>query len=1057
VNAANVEARFEDAIESALLDDGWLAGPADYSTELGLDTSELESFIKDTQPDQVEQLAVAHGGIDAAQRELAKLVASEIDDRGALDVLRHGVKDRGVTIRLAYFRPSHTLARGALDQYQANRLMIARQFRYSARDPGKSVDLALFLNGIPVATAELKNPATGQTAEDAKHQYRTARDPKELIFARRTLVHFAVDPDLAFITTRLAGAKTRFLPFNTGSNGPGQPGGAGNPHGAVPGGYRTSYLWEQVWHRDAWLDLIHRFLHVEDQNAKKGRAPAPRRGDAHVQPMIFPRFHQWHAVRELIAHAATHGAGTNYLVMHSAGSGKSNTIAWVAHRLSSLHTPGDPGLIDPAAWEAGLGPNQPVFDKVVVITDRRVLDAQLQDTIYQFEHVSGVVQRIDEDSDQLARALAGQTARIVITTLQKFPFVLDKVAGLDGRRYAIVIDEAHSSQSGGKSSEALKRALGRLGSDDVDADGDPLTASALARGRHPNLSYFAFTATPKNKTLQLFGHKSPETGDWEPFHTYGMRQAIEEGFILDVLRSYLTYQTYWRLKNAAVEEASRQVDPRKTKAKLVRAAELHPTSREQRAQIIVDHFREHAMGRLGGRAKAMVVTRSREHAVKLYQAIRSYMAKREFTDCGTLVAFSGTLTLDDIDYTEPKLNGFSERELPGRFGYVKADDPHAATRGQPEYRILVVAEKYQTGFDQPLLTTMYVDKPLVGLAAVQTLSRLNRTHPLKSQEDVCVLDFANDAEDIQTAFKPYFEEALAEPTDPNLLYVKERDLKRYQLLVDSEIMAFAAAYQEAERGSATRSQLERAHAQLYRFTDPARDRYAALAVSDPQTAEEFRAALNDYVRAYGFLAQVVGYADRDLEALYLYGRFLWNRLPRRADAGVDIGQVDLTHLRIVKTGAADMHLIAEGPQMLPGFAGDAGAAGREVEEVPLAQVIADLNDRYGLDLGTADQVWAVQQVTAIAEDPVVAQAGLVNDIDKFGQVFDQHLERVVVDRAEANDTLVKRFFDDKAFHEAFTHVARKHAYELIRRPARREAERRATGSSAAQDPGITPS
>ena len=721
MNAVDVEARFEDAIESALLAGGWLAGPANYARELGLDTAELDTFIRTTQPREFQRLADAHGGAEAAQRELAKLIAAQIDDRGALEVLRHGVKDRGVTIRLAFFRPSHTLAQDALDLYQANRLMVARQFRYSTADSAKSVDLALFLNGIPVATAELKNPAKGQTVEDAKRQYRADRDPKELIFARRSLVHFAVDPDLAFITTRLAGAKTRFLPFNTGSAGPGRPGGAGNPPAEVPGGYRTSYLWEQVWQRDAWLDLIHRFLHVEDQNAKKGRPPAPRRGDAHVQPLIFPRFHQWHAVRELIAHAATHGPGTNYLVMHSAGSGKSNTIAWTAHRLASLHTPGDPALIDPAARDAGLGPDEPVFDKVVVITDRRVLDSQLQDTIYQFEHVSGVVQRIDEDSEQLAQALAGQTARIIITTLQKFPFVLDKVAGLASRRYAIVIDEAHSSQSGGKSSEALKRALGRLGSDDVDADGDPLTASALARGRHPNLSYFAFTATPKNKTLQLFGRKNPVSGDWEPFHTYAMRQAIDEGFILDVLRNYLTYQTYWRLRNAAVEEASRQVDPRKAKAKLVRAAELHPTSLEQRAQIIVDHFREHAMGRLGGRAKAMVVTRSREHAVKLYQAIRAYVDRREFTDCAALVAFSGTLTVEDIDYTEPKLNGFPERELPARFGYVKADDLHAATRGQREYRILVAAEKYQTGFDQPLLTTMYVDKPLVGLAAVQTL------------------------------------------------------------------------------------------------------------------------------------------------------------------------------------------------------------------------------------------------------------------------------------------------------------------------------------------------
>ncbi len=1041
MNAVHTEARFEDAVEASLLASGWLKDVAHlYRPELGLDTGELYTFIGATQPKEWERLITAHGGADAAQQEFAKLVAREIDDRGALDVLRHGVKDRGVTIRLAYFRPSHTLARGALDHYRDNRLTVVRQLHYSVRDPQKSLDLALFLNGVPVATAELKNPLTGQNVEHAKAQYREDRDPKELLFARRTLVHFAVDPDLVFITTRLAGAKTRFLPFSTGSEGPGRSGGAGNPP-AAPGAYRTSYLWEQVWQPDAWLDLIHRFLHVEDENAKKGRAPAPRRGDAHTKPLIFPRFHQWHAVRELTVHAASRGAGTNYLVMHSAGSGKSNTIAWLAHRLSSLHAPEGPAAIDAAAREAGLGPNQPVFDKVIVITDRRVLDRQLQDTIYQFEHVSGVVQRIDESSEQLAQALAGQTARIVITTLQKFPFVLDKVSGLGDRRYAVIIDEAHSSQSG-ESAAALKRALGRLGSDDVDADGDPLTAAALARGRHPNLSYFAFTATPKARTLELFGTPHPATGVMEPFHTYSMRQAIEEGFILDVLRNYLTYQTYWRLRNAAAEEADRQVDPRKAKAKLVRAAELHPTSQEQRAQIIVDHFRGHAMGRLGGRAKAMVVTRSREHAVRLYQAIRSYTAKRELTGCATLVAFSGTITIDGIDYTEPKLNGFPESALPARFEYVRADDPHAATRGQQEYRILVVAEKYQTGFDQPLLTTMYVDKPLVGVAAVQTLSRLNRIHPLKGQDDVCVLDFANAAGDIQTAFKPYFEQALTEPTDPNLLYVKERELKGYQLLVDSETAAFAEAYLEAARASATQNQLARSHAQLYRFTDPARDRYAALLETDPDTAEEFCAALNDYVRAYGFLSQVVGYGDPDLEALYLYGRFLWNRLPRRQDAGVDIGQVDLTHLRIVKTGEDDVRLGPEGARVLPGFAPDAGRAARDAEEVPLAQVIAEVNDQYGLDLGTADQVLYGQMIVAAAEDPVVAQAGLANDLDKFGQVFDRHLERVVIERAEANETLVRRFFDDAAFHEVFTQVARKQSYDLIRRPARREAERR---------------
>ncbi|HET8659710.1 MAG TPA: type I restriction endonuclease [Micromonosporaceae bacterium] len=1042
----HVEARFEDEIEASLLASGWLRGQSsNYRPDLGLDTAELYAFIGATQQDQWDRLITAYGGTDAAQREFAKLLAKEIDERGALDVLRHGVKDRSVPIRLAYFRPGHTLALGALDDYRANRLTVVRQLHYSTQDPGRSLDLTLFLNGIPLATAELKNPATGQHVEHAKHQYRADRDPKELVFARRTLAHFAVDPGLVFVTTRLAGQRTRFLPFNTGSAGPGRAGGAGNPP-AKAGGYRTSYLWERVWQRDAWLDIVHRFLHVEHDATRKGRAPAMRRGDAHLKPLIFPRFHQWHAARELARHAERHGAGTNYLVQHSAGSGKSNTIAWLAHRLSSLHTPETAAALAPEAAVAGLQPNEPVFHKVVVITDRRVLDQQLQDTIFQFEHVAGVVQRIDEDSAQLAEALAGQTARIVITTLQKFPFVLDRVSDLGDRRYAILIDEAHSSQSG-ESAAALKRVLGRLGSDDIDADGDPLTAAALARGRHPNLSYFAFTATPKARTLELFGTRNPATGVMEPFHVYSMRQAIDEGFILDVLRNYLTYKTYWRLRNAAADQAADpQVDERKAKAKLVRAAELHPSSQQQRAQIIVDHFREHTMSRLGGRARAMVVTRSREHAVTLYQAIRSYVAKRELTGCGTLVAFSGTLNLGGIDYTEPKLNGFPEGELRARFEYVKADDPHAATRNQPEYRILVVAEKYQTGYDQPLLTTMYVDKPLVGVAAVQTLSRLNRIHPRKSQEDICVLDLANEADDIQAAFKPFFEATLTEPTDPNLLYLKERDLKGYQLLVDSEIDAFARAYQDADRAAAAVAQKERAHAQLYRFTDPARDRYVALLGTDPEAAEEFRGALNDYIRAYGFLSQVVGYGDRDLEALYLYGKFLWNRLPRRHEAGVDIGQVDLTHLRIARTGERDVRLVAEGVQVLPGFAPDGGSV-RETNEVPLSQVIAELNDLYGLGLGTGDQVWVGQQIVALAEDPAVAQAGLVNNLNEFGQVFDRRLEGVVIERAEANDTLVKRFFDDAAFHEAFTQVARRQAYDLIRRPARRETERRllATG------------
>jgi type I restriction enzyme, R subunit len=1021
------EEAFEGAIEAELLSDGWLKGASsDYRAELGLDTGQLFIFVGATQNKAFERLITAYGDITTAQREFAKRVAAEIDKRGALDVLRNGVKDRGVTIQLAYFRPGHTLAAGALDEYHASRLTVVRQLRYSAKTTDE-LDLALFVNGIPVAAAELKNPLTGQDVEDAKAQYRQDRDPRELIFARRTLVHFAVDPHLVFLTTRLAGPQTRFLPFNVGSNGPGVSGGAANPP-APAEGYQTSYLWREVWQRDNFLELLQRFVHVAVP--KKGQA------NPHTSPLIFPRFHQWHAVKRMTAHAAREGAGHNYLIEHSAGSGKSNTIAWLAHRLSNLHN----------------AANVPVFEKVIVITDRVVLDRQLQDTIYQFDHVAGVVKKIDEDSGQLADALTGSAARVVITTLQKFPFVLDKVAKLGDRRYAVIIDEAHSSQSG-ESANALKKALGRLGSDDIDPDGDLLTASALARGRHGNLSYFAFTATPKQKTLELFGARNPETDQMEPFHVYSMRQAIEEGFILDVLRNYITYEARWRLANAAVEAAEAadpEVDPKKAKAKLVRAAELHPRSQDQRAQIIVDHFRGEVSDRIGGRAKAMVVTRSREHALRLYQAIRKYLDRRGITDCAPLVAFSGTLTLDGIDYTEPKLNSFSEAALPAAFAYTKIDDPQAVARNQTEYRILVVAEKYQTGFDQPLLTAMYVDKPLAGVAAVQTLSRLNRIHEDKTQDDVFVLDFANRADDIQHAFKPYFETTISEPTDPNLLYDKQRDVMDYQLLVESEMDAFAEALLAAEESSTTATQLEKAHAQLYRFLQPAVDRFVELAQADRDRAEEFRSSISDYVRAYGFLAQVVGYADADLERLYLYCRLLMRRLPKEPGAGVDIGETTLSHLRIDKVGHENLALQPSGAHLIPGFSPDGGAA-REIEEKPLSEVIEELNERFGLDLSTSDQILMVQQIVSLAEDEKLQAVALNNDLERFGQVADPELDNIVARNHDRNSAFVGRYFDNPEFQAAVKEEARRRAYSLIQSPSRAEALRKLRSQISGDD------
>lgn len=1053
----HTEKAFENAAEAALLSSGWQRGQSNtYDRALGIDTFELSAFLKASQNDAWLALQAAYGEEEGQSiARFARRVAREIDSRGLLDVLRRGVNDRNVKIQLAYFRPAHTLAADALAEYDANRLTFVRQFHYSVARPADTLDVAFFLNGLPVASVELKNGLTGQSVEDAKRQYRRDRDPKELFFAKRSLVHFAVEPTLAFITTRLAGDSTRFLPFNTGSGGPGQIGGAGNVPAPTDGKYSTSYLFDEVWARDNWLDLLQRFLHVEDAAAKAGRAPSHKPGSAHTQPLIFPRFHQWDAVRKLTRHAARHGAGENYLIQHSAGSGKSNTIAWLAHRLSSLHTPQDPALIDSAALASGLGANQLVFDKVIVITDRRVLDKQLQDTIYQFDHKAGVVVQIDENSQQLADALTGPTARIVITTVQKFPFVLDKVAGLGGKRYAVIIDEAHSSQ-GGESAAALKKALGRLGSDAVDEDGDPLTAAALARGKQPNLSFFAFTATPKSKTIDLFGtpYLNPDSGQQEkgPFHIYSMRQAIEEGFILDVLGNYVTYATYFKLQDAAADEAEQRVDPRKARSRLVRAAMLSEASMTSRAKIIVDHFRSHSSARLGGRAKAMVVTSSREHAVRLYQAMRAYIDQCGFTDCGTLVAFSGALKLNGIEYTEPKLNGFPERELPTRFGYTRQDDPNPPSVPKPEHRILVVAEKYQTGFDQPLLTTMYVDKILVKLAAVQTLSRLNRTHPLKSTEDLFILDFANRPEDIEQAFQQYYEASISEPTDPNLLFDREREVMAYQLLVEAEMDAFITAYFAAfQGGSATDTAIMKAHSRLYGYLQPALDRFNALNAAEPDTAADFRRALDSYTKAYGWLSHVIGFENLELERLYQYGRFLLRRLPPPARSGsADIGTAAPTHMRITQTGAPELRLEAAGAQLLPGLVPEATGGAAEVEEMSLAEVIQSVNDEYGTGLSTTDQILLGQLVVAVTEDPDLRAIALHQDQDVFGGELEKDLDRIVIDQAASNDALMVRYFDDANVNRLFKQVATQQAYQLIRRPIRREAERRATEQRAAE-------
>ncbi|MEX0754139.1 MAG: DEAD/DEAH box helicase family protein [Actinomycetota bacterium] len=989
------EIAFEDAIEGALLTGGgYTRGtPTNYDPGVALDTAELFAFIGATQVDVWEDLVKRNGGDpDVAQRRFVERLAAQVDERGTIEVLRHGVEDLGVHIRLAYFRPASGLNAELEAKYAANRLTVIRQLHY-APEHANALDLALFVNGLPVATAELKNPLTHQTVHHAMAQYRTDRDPKDTLLGRRAIVHFAVDPDLVMMTTRLAGKGTRFLPFNRGSDPDALACGAGNP--ANPDGYATSYLWERVWERHAWLDVLDRFVHVEQETpGKKGKAG---RRDA---SLIFPRFHQWDAVRALEAHAREHGPGRNYLVEHSAGSGKSNTIAWLAHRLASLHDAAD----------------AKVFDKVVVVTDRRVLDRQLQDTVYQFEHAHGVVKKVEESSKELAEAIRSTEAKIVITTLQKFPFIVEQVAGLPERRYAIVVDEAHSSQTG-EAAQEMKRALAGVTADipeGEDGEVDPqdavdamVEASAKARGRHANLSMFAFTATPKGKTLELFGEKADADGHHRPFHLYSMRQAIEEGFIMDVLERYTTYETYFRLARAGEDDPELPV--REASKAIARYVTLHPSVVEQKAAIVVEHFRRTTSERIGGRAKAMVVCRSRLSAVKFKLAIDAYMREHGVVGVRALVAFSGTVSDGGVDHTEPGMNGFGEKQTAERFG-------------TDEYRLLVVAEKFQTGFDQPLLHTMFVDKKLEGVNAVQTLSRLNRIHPGK--DDTFVLDFVNDSDRVQQGFAPYYDASIAAPSDPNQLYDAWREVDRYGVVRTEDVEAFARAYFGA-RGDGLGVGVQ---ARLYALLDAAKERFIEL---DGDDQEEFRSWLKRFVARYGFISQILPLGDTAMEKRHAYCRLLMRRLPGPPSGSVDLDdQVEMTHLRVSKTGERDLSL-AEGGGVLHAFGTD-DPGGYEELLAPLSELIERLNEAFGAALSEADRLHLEGISADMAADPEVQQQAAANTEENFGIEFDKRFTDAVAARMSQAEELTIRILDKPEFRAEVMGALMPRVYERAR-------------------------
>ncbi len=952
------EAAFEDDIASWLVEHGGYQhvkvgnvgdNPRHFDAHAGVDTADLFVFIGATQPNQWARLVdTAYGGDpNKAQSGFVQRLASELDKRGTVDVLRNGVVDRNVTIKLAYFKPAHGLTPELAEQYEANVLTVTRQLPF---DPSRNqtIDLALFVNGIPVATAELKSPYTGQTVENAIAQYRHDRPPRNRTLSRPGMVHFAVDTSSVAMTTRLAGTKTRFLPFNRGENL-----GAGNP--ANPDGHRTSYLWQQVWSRDAWMDILGRFIHVKK----------PSRGSRAKPEVIFPRFHQWDAVSRLEADAKAKGAGRNYLVQHSAGSGKSNSIAWLAHRLSSLHDHAD----------------TKVFDKVVVITDRIVLDRQLQDTISQFEHAIGVVQRIEKSSEQLAEALIGEQARIIVTTLQKFPYILDKIEELPQRNYALIVDEAHSSQTGQAAAE-LRRALGSAEPElDVNSEDEPTDAEALlaqavtARGPQPNLSFFAFTATPKGRTLEMFGEI--RDGKHEPFHLYPMRQAIEERFIMDVLAGYLTYDQYFHLEKSILDDP--EYDTGKARSALARFVTLHPDNLAQKAEIIVEHFRSKIARQVEGKAKAMVVCSSRLHAVRMWEALRNHTNTLGY-DLGVLVAFSG-----EVDgLTETKANGFGESQTAERF------DTDA-------WQIMVVAEKFQTGFDQPKLAAMYVDKTLTGLAAVQTLSRLNRIHPAKT--GTYVVDFVNEADEIREAFAVYHGKTVAPPTDPNLLFDTRYELDNFDVLDEGEM----------ERAS-TLLLSEGTHAQVDAAMQPAVDRFKALTEDDQ---DAFRDALGRFVRVYSFLSLVVPFRNATLERDYRFCRAL-AALVRERDGGQSINlgsEVELTHLRHALTFDGSIELPNGQGEVATIYSGAGPLADPESEH--LSKIIARINERFGTDWTDEDKLMFQAAASDLVSDIEIQNQATNNDEATFrDHVFPARFQDALLSRLDRNDKLVFSYLDN---------------------------------------------
>ena len=941
---------------------GWTFGdPRDYDREYCVDLAHLSAFLNTTQPDVAEALDLDHDG-PTRRRFLARL-QGEVTRRGAIDVLRGGVKHGPHQIDLLYGTPSPGNDR-AMALYELNRFSVTRQLRYSLDRAQLALDLCLFVNGLPIATFELKNSLTKQTVDDAVEQYKRDRNPREKLFEfGRCLAHFAVDDHEVRFCTHLKGKESWFLPFNLGWND-----GAGNPPN--PNGLKTDYLWKQVLTRDGLTDIIENYAQIIESEDPKTRRKK--------REQVWPRYHQLVVVRKLLDDVSEKGVGPRYLIQHSAGSGKSNSIAWLAHQLIGL--------------ERG---DKSVFDSIIVVTDRRVLDKQIRDTIRQFAQVGAIVGHAERSGD--LRRFIETGKKIIVSTVQKFPFILDEIGNEHrGRSFAIIIDEAHSSQ-GGRVAAAMSGALGEAGAEeDGETTEDRINRLMESRKLLSNASYFAFTATPKNKTLEIFGDPDPQPDGKVrhlPFHAYTMKQAIQEGFIIDVLERYTPVDSYHRLVKTV--EADPEFDTKKAKSKLRRYVENHEHAIRLKAEIMVDHFHEQVieLQKIGGQARAMVVTDSIQRAVRYYHAIRDYLAERK-SPYRAIVAFSGEHEYGGTKVTEASLNGFSSNLIADNI----QKDP---------YRFLVCAEKFQTGYDEPLLHTMYVDKVLSGIRAVQTLSRLNRAHPKK--RDTFVLDFTNDADTIQEAFADYYRTTiLSDETDPDKLHDLKATLDGNQVYSEAQIDKLVESY----LAGSDRDRLDP-------ILDTCVAEYRQQLDEDGQVA--FKGGAKAFLRTYDFLSSILPYTNADWEKLSIFLNFLVPKLPAPIEEDLSKGileTIDMDSYRVEKQAVMDIQLPDDDAEIEP-VPASGGGHKPEPEMDTLTRIIRDFNDQFGnIEWKDEDRVHRLitQDIpNRVVEDKAYRNAQQNSDEQNARIEHDRALERVVTALVHDDAEFYRQFNDNESF------------------------------------------